>query len=487
MRKIAETQVDLWNKSIEDIKIDIYCRDEIPTLLLGLQELYRHPEILGRILKHIATLLPKNVSFNRGRPGLNLWQIMVLGYIRLACNCDFDKLADLATNHKTLRLFLHDAQESEMRYARQTLVDNISLFTPAVLLMINEEISKFGHSIIGSEGPQECRIDSFVVGTDVHFPTDLSLMWDGVRTTIRLCRNASQHFGIGGWRESKSLFKKNHKLYRECQLVRKGNPQKDASKERKKANEIRTVTAYSNSVESIIAKAQAFITKLQKQKNSDDAIAKIESFISMTKHQIDLLKRRIFNDEKIPHNEKIHSLFQPHTEWISKGKAGINQELGVRVAIAEDEHGFIIGWRIMFNETDDKVAIPMAEELKKKYPSINMFSFDKGFYTPDNKATIEQLVDNPVMPKKGKLSVKEKETTSQPVYLKFRNKHSRIESAINGVENHGLDRCLDHGKAGFERYVALAVAARNVLQIGRIIQKRMIEEEKRKQLQKIAS
>jgi len=483
MRNIAEIQTELLNPGIESIKIDIYCRDELPSLLLGLQELHRHPAILTKILNFIASLLPEKVSLNRGRPGLDLWQIMVLGYIRLSCNIDFDKLSDLATNHHTIRLFLHYNKSSDARYPRQTLVDNISLFTQEALEMINKEINDLGHVLVGAEGPKECRIDSFVVETDVHFPTDLSLMWDGIRTLIRLCRNASIDYSIAGWRESKSMFRKNHKLYRECQLVRKGNPQKDAAKERKKAEEFRTVTAYSDSANSILEKAKGMIVELRKHPFTGQRISKIESFISKTELQIDLLNRRIVNDEKIPNSDKIHSLFQPHTEWISKGKAGKPQELGVRVAIAEDEYGFILGWRVMFGETDDKVTVKMAQELKKKYPSINMFSFDKGFYTPENKREVELLVDNPIVPKKGKLNAKEKMQTSTPEYIKYRHKHSRIESAIHSIENHGLDRCLDHGVDGFERYVGLAVVARNVLQIGKIKQQRLIEEARQAKLQ----
>jgi hypothetical protein len=162
MRKIATIQTDMLNFGVESIKIDIHCRDEVPTLLLGLQELYRHPEIIGKILNFTASILPKKVSLDHGRPGLSVWEIMVLGYIRLSCNLDFDKLADLASNHRTLRLFLHENKESDMCYARQTLVDNISLFTPAIVLMINDEISKLLHSLVGSDGPKECRIDSFV-------------------------------------------------------------------------------------------------------------------------------------------------------------------------------------------------------------------------------------------------------------------------------------------------------------------------------------
>ena len=76
--------------------------------------------------------------------------------------------------------------------------------------------------------------------------------------------------------------------------------------------------------------------------------------------------------------EKIFSLFEPYTEWISKGKAGVSQELGLRVAIVESSEGFILHHRVMEQETDDRVAVPIIMETKALFKNLRSCSFDKG-------------------------------------------------------------------------------------------------------------
>jgi len=483
MRKIAENSINMFDNRLEELKIDIHNRDELPTLLLGLQELYRHPDQLSKILRIVETILPQNIRRDTGREGMNLWQILVLAMVRLSCNNDYDKLSDIAGNHFLLREFLHDCKKSDKRYPRQTLADNLKMFTPEVLAMINGEINKIGHTIMKSDGPKESRIDSFVVETDVHFPTDLSLIWDGSRSMIRLATDASEHFGISGWREHKSISRKIKYMSRSCQLIRKKSAKLEATKISKKCDEIKSVETYRDGVTDLILKVKFTLCLLRPNPLALPWIEKMEYFIMQTEKVLDQLIRRVVKDEKITHAEKIFSIFEPHTEWIVKGKAGITQELGVRVAIAEDECGFLMDWRVMFQETDDKVTIPMAEKILQMNPTVNMFSFDKGFYTPENKEKLHEMVDNAILPQKGKMTKTQKADTQEPEYIKFRRKHSRIESAIHALENHGLDRCFDHGKDGFERYVGMAVVARNILQIGRIIQARMIEDEKRNRKQ----
>ena len=85
-----------------------------------------------------------------------------------------------------------------------------------------------------------------------------------------------------------------------------------------------------------------------------------------------------------------------------------------------------------------------------------------------------------VLPKKGKLSVEDKECEYSDEFIYYRRKHSAVESGINALENHGLDRCLDHGLFGFKRYVSLAVLGRNCQKIGAILQARALKKLKRK-------
>ena len=90
-------------------------------------------------------------------------------------------------------------------------------------------------------------------------------------------------------------------------------------------------------------------------------IQQIQGYIAHAERQIDQIRRRVVEGESIPHHEKVFSIFEEHTEWISKGKAGISQELGLRVCIVKDQFGFILHYRVMQNETDDKIAVPIIQ------------------------------------------------------------------------------------------------------------------------------
>ena len=148
----------------------------------------------------------------------------------------------------------------------------------------------------------------------------------------------------------------------------------------------------------------------------------------------------------------------------------------------EDQYGFILHHMVMQKTTDEQVAVPFVEQTKSRYPDLGSCSFDRGFYTPENLGRLEQILDLVVLPKKGKLSQQEQLEASSEEYVGQRRQHSAVESAINALENHGLDQCPDHGIRGFERYVALAVLARNIQNLGNIIFQ--IKKSKRAEQQK---
>jgi hypothetical protein len=211
-------------------------------------------------------------------------------------------------------------------------------------------------------------------------------------------------------------------------------------------------------------------------------LASVEQYIAHAERQIDQIRRRVIGGETIAHHEKVFSIFEPHTEWISKGKAGVPQELGLKVCILEDQHGFILHHHVMRRQTDDQVAVEMVSTAKKKFPALNSCSFDKGFHSPGNQTNLAGIIDNVVLPRKGRLSAKAEAIEHAEDFIQARRKHSAVESAINALENHSLNRCPDHGLFGFQRYVALAVLARNIQILGAKIQrkerKRLQREEK---------
>ncbi len=198
-------------------------------------------------------------------------------------------------------------------------------------------------------------------------------------------------------------------------------------------------------------------------------LLELNTFSQHAQRQIDQIKRRVIDGETIPHNEKVFSLFQPHTEWISKGKAGVPLELGMRVCIMEDTHGFILHHRVMQQETDDKVALEMVNATQAIFPGFNACSFDKGFHSQDNQHPLKEKLEQVVLPKKGKRSKVDQAREYADDFVQAKQKHSAVESAINALQVHGLDKCPDHGIDGFERYTALTVLSRNIQVIGCII------------------
>jgi hypothetical protein len=205
----------------------------------------------------------------------------------------------------------------------------------------------------------------------------------------------------------------------------------------------------------------------------------IEGYICHAERQVDQICRRVIFNERIPHEEKVFSIFEPHTEWISKGKAGVPQELGLKVCVLKDQYGFILHHQVMEQQMDDKVAVSILQEARKRFENLSGCSFDKGFYSPDNREQLSNILDYVVLPKKGRLSEKDKQIEHSEEFVEFRRKHSAVESSINALENHGLDRCLDHGLHGFKRYVALSVLARNIQILGHQIQQKKLNREKR--------
>jgi hypothetical protein len=198
-------------------------------------------------------------------------------------------------------------------------------------------------------------------------------------------------------------------------------------------------------------------------------LLELKTFSQHAVRQIDQIKRRVINGETIPHDEKVFSLFQLHTEWISKGKAGVPVELGLRVCVVEDAHGFILHHRVMQHETDDKVALEMVNATQANFPSLNACSFDKGFHSLDNQRDLKDKLEQVVLPKKGKLSRVDQAREYADDFVQAKKKHSAVESAINALQVHGLDKCPDHGIDGFERYAALAVLSRNIQVIDRVL------------------
>ena len=188
MRYTKNPQMKLGEIPISEIKIDLKSRDDIPPLLLGLQHIYTTPDLRQAVFAILEDKILPDTDHQNGRPGMDLWKILVLGVLRVNLNWDYDRLVEMANNHKTIRKMLgHGMLDEDFEYQLQTLKDNVSLLTPEIVEEINRVVVQAGHKLVKKKDDElRGRCDSFVVETNVHYPTDINLLFDAMRKVISL-------------------------------------------------------------------------------------------------------------------------------------------------------------------------------------------------------------------------------------------------------------------------------------------------------------
>ncbi len=479
MRQRFEQQTKLGIKLISETPIMVKSRDDVPALVVAMLQIFNMPEYNNKIF---SILEEKILSGKKktGRSGLDLWQIFVLAQFRLALNIDYDRLHYMVNSDVTLRQLLGIETESgfeRINIGYQRIIDNVHLLDDKTLMEINDVVVGFGHEKVFKKKEEEVlsvKSDSFVVENNVHFPTDYNLLWDSSRKALNtIAWFTNKYPEIIGWRKLNDWFNSIKNLSRAL-----GKASASGGKGKQKR--------VTDAAKEYLVKTTAFRDKLVITKNTlpinelaDAAmIIELERFTTLIDKHIDLVERRVVKGEKIPHSEKLFSIFEEYTEWITKGKLRPNVELGKKVSITTDQYGLIIDSHVMEKESDSQVVVSTADRVLSKY-AIYSWSFDKGYYHKDNKWLLGTEVENVIMPKKGKRNKQETEEEHAPVFKKLKNAHSAVESNINELEHCGLDRCPDRGYHGFKRYVGMAVVAYNLKRIGR----QLIKLERKKQQQ----
>ena len=387
-----------------------------------------------------------------------------MGVVKQGLGCDFDRLHELVNEHKTLRKFLGHPAISDKLYHYQTLVDNVSLLNPELLGEVNQLVVESGHTVVGKKpgDPLRGRCDSFVVETNVRHPTDVSLLWDAMRCMYRHAGPLGSKHKVPDWRQWQHLQNTLEKKFNKIRKTRRAS-RKD-------------IKAYLKLCAELIGRVKALLLELAAKGVSPQKINKITNFVMHAVRQIDQIDRRLLKGETIPQNEKVFSIFEPHTRWISKGKAGCPVELGVPVCIIEDPYQFILHHEVMWTGSDVDFAVPLVEITKELFPDFCAASFDRGFHSPANRTRLDEVLVDNVLPKKGRLSKADREREQGETFVAMRRQHPAVESAINNLEHRGLDRVRSKGRKGFARSVALAVVALNVHHLGRVLRQQAQEQ-----------
>jgi len=475
MRVAIQEQPRLDCPPVNAVPLNLNCRDEIIPILRALQHVYEQAPLRRELLDLISKDVNPDSSPDHGREGLSYWTIMVLAAVRLGCNFDYDKLQDLAEQHRTLRLMMGIGDWDEQTdFDWRRIRDNLCLLRPPTLEKLNQLIVAAGHQ----QAPQAIKAvrgDTFVVETNIHYPTESTLIKDGLGKVVTLAAALAEDHGLSGWRQHEHLLGNVKAIVRQ---IGRASRAKSKGADRLKPGYQRLLTL----AEDLLQRARALLGVLRFRPQGEgidwlgEGLAgpreELWHYLQLTEKVCGTARRRVFLGETVPNEEKIFSIFEPHTELIKRGKQPDPIQYGHKVLVIEDAVGFICHYRVVANGVlDQDVLVPAMTELQERVGGkIERASFDRAFHTPDNQEQLAEIVDHPCIPKKGRDSGRKQQEEASVEFRQARQSHPGIESAIGALQaGNGQERCRDKSKLGYERYVGLGILGRNLQVLGKLL------------------
>jgi len=319
------------------------------------------------------------------------------------------------------------------------------------------------------------RADTTAVETNIHYPTDSSLLWDVYRVLARLIEKARAIDSdvVGSKRLHKRRVKRLH-----VKISRDSNRKKFSPKKRKRVyrrllEQIAGICIWCGSV------VEGLRSGVRRQKYDPINCAEAEYLVEQMKHYIDLAarvfhqtRRRILEGEKMPNDEKLFSIFEPHTELLIRGKAGKNLEFGHMIMIQQVAEKFITDYNVFnkrpveSNLVDD--ILGSHKDLFGQYPE--RFATDKGFYKDmETIKRLEKKVKTVAIGKKGKRTPQETEREHDPLFRHAQRFRAGVEGTISFLKRVlRLFRVMRKGWKHFMAEVGATVFAHNLLVLARV-------------------
>jgi hypothetical protein len=461
---------------IEQVKLNLNCRDEIIPILRALQHIYSDSKLRREILDLVGEDVNCGTSNEHGRPGMDYWQIAVLAAVRLGCNLDYDKLQDLAEQHRNLRwlMGIGDWQE-EVDFDWRRIRDNLCHLRPQTLTKINRLVVAAGQQLAPA-AVKTVRGDTFVVETNIRYPTESSLIGDGLRKVLPLAAELAERHGLTGWRQHEHIQKNVRKLVQKTSRASRAKGKGGPERLKKLYRELLDLAKeWLGRAAQLLVSLAFQVSDLQQGFVSVSAMPpamRLHHYLELTRKVCDTARRRVLLGESVPNAEKIFSIFEPQTELIKRGKQAKPIQYGHNVLVIEDGVGFICEYQVVGKGVlDQDLVVPVMKKLQKRVGGkIERASFDRSFHTPKNQQDLAEIVRTPCIASKGQEQGRKQQKEGTVAFRKARQNHPGVESTIGAMQaGNGLERCRDKTDRGYERYVGLGVLGRNLHTLGKLL------------------
>jgi IS5 family transposase len=336
---------------------------------------------------------------------------------------------------------------------------------PETLKALHERIVDWAAALKVTKG-RKLRSDGTVVETAIHYPTDSSLLDDGVRVVSRHLKRAQKMFS-DGVDIAKDLFRDRRRSARNV----KRQIERAARQGRQTTKPLYEKLVHISRAS--VKQAQQVVDHLEVVSDTvaDGIRQTLQTFIDRSQQVIEQTVRRVFHEERVPAEAKLVSLFAPHTDIIKRGKAHRPTEFGHKVWIDEVDGGIVSDYRILDgNPADSDQGQPAIDHHINQFGKAPVqASADRGVQSAPNEAYAQQRgVKRVILPKAGHKSQRRRQHERQAWFRRGRRYHAGVEGRISVLKRkHGLDRCLNRGPDGFQRWVGWGIIAHNLSSIGR--------------------
>lgn len=426
----------------------------------------QHQTLVEHVRRDLQRGLKKPAT---GRNGLDAPQVLRSLTLMRVKNWDYRELRERIADGYTLRQFTqffscpvpkHDA--FHRAFVR---------LTPATLETVNQLVVEAAVAL-GLEDGKKLRADTTVVETDIHHPTDSTLLWDTVRVLSRL---------VG--RLDKLLPRGVRDFTNHCRSVRRRMQQiQRMSAQQRQSQQVPQYRRLIRVSQRVVANARRVLQQTQKARGKtplDDlaiqALRKdIEHYCQLGDRVIDQARRRVLEGEQVPTDQKIYSIFESHSDLIKRGKTQKPIEFGHKVFLAESARGLITQYRVLDgNPADEHHVEPSLQRHQQTFGQApKLYAGDRGFYSPNNLTACQQAgVELISIPQRGGNKTPERAAIeNSPAFKKGQRFRAGIEGRISVLfRGRGMKRCLAEGRQRFELFVGAAVLANNLLRIAALL------------------
>ena len=400
-----------------------------------------------------------------GRPSTPVEVILRMLVVKHMYNLSYEKTEQYVKDSLVLRRFCRVYFESVPDHS---VLNKWALqIQPATLEALNERVVGLATKLRVTKG-RKLRTDGTVIETNIHYPTDSSLLSDSVRVLSRALKKAEDVLEKAGGLAKETFRDRTRSARRTARQIGRAARQGSAATKKAYRHLVKTTRAS-------IQQAQIVLEALKAETSAqaERARATLETFIPRAQQVVDQTVRRVFEGEKVPAQDKLVSIFEAHTDIIRRGKANRDTEFGHKVWFDELDGGIISRYHVLDGNPPDEAqwepALDNHVKLFGRPPRLA--SADRGVSSPDNEAYATHLgVKRVILPERGAKSDERIRYERQSWFRRGRYWHAGIEGRISVLKRkHGLDRCLNRGQDGFESWVAWGVIANNLTIMGRTL------------------